>query len=118
MGFVPDMALPDLYRAASALVYPSLYEGFGFPPLEALACGCPVITSTRGSLGEVAGEAAAIVNPEDIHSIAKQLYILATDEACRNRLRAAGFAQARRYDWERAASLTLKAYAGAASNSN
>lgn len=114
LGFVPDGALPDLYRSASAFVYPSLYEGFGFPPLEAMACGCPVITSTRGSLGEVVGQAAAIIDPDDIHTIAKQLFILATDPASANRLRAAGLAQARRFDWERTACLTLKAYEGSA----
>jgi len=110
LGFVPDEGLPDLYRAANGFVYPSLYEGFGFPPLEAMACGCPVITSTRGSLGEVVGEAAATVNPEDIHSIAKQLYIIATDEARRDQLRSAGLSQAREFDWQRAASLTLDVY--------
>ena len=110
LGFVSDSDLPDLYRAADVFVYPSLYEGFGFPPLEAMACACPVISSTRGSLGEVIGEAAARVEPEDIHNIAKQLYILATDEACRNRLRAAGLAQAKKYDWKRTAEETLKLY--------
>ncbi|HWX19711.1 MAG TPA: glycosyltransferase, partial [Candidatus Binatia bacterium] len=108
--FVPDCDLPDLYRAADAFVYPSLYEGFGLPPLEAMACGCPVISSARGSLGEVLGEAAALVEPDDIHTIAKQLFILATDGAVRNRLRAAGLAQAARFDWNRTAAETLRVY--------
>jgi len=110
LGFVPDCDLPDLYRAADAFVYPSLYEGFGLPPLEAMACGCPVISSARGSLGEVLGEAAALVEPDDIHTIAKQLFILATDGAVRNRLRAAGLAQAARFDWNRTAAETLRVY--------
>jgi glycosyltransferase involved in cell wall biosynthesis len=110
LGFVPDSELPELYRAADAFVYPSLYEGFGMPPLEAMACGCPVISSTRGSLGEVIGDAAAVVNPEDIHDIATQLKRLATDEATRERLRSIGIAQAKKFDWSRTATETLKVY--------
>ena len=114
LGFVPDSDLPELYRAAGAFVYPSLYEGFGMPPLEAMACGCPVIASACGSLGEVLGDAAAIVQPEDIHTIAKQLYIVATDSAVRNRLRAAGLAQAHKFDWSKTAQATLEVYQRAA----
>ncbi len=114
LGFVPDSALPDLYRAAEVFVYPSLFEGFGMPPTEAMACGCPVISSTRGSLGEVVGDGAAIVEPEDIHSITKQLYILATDTGARNRLRAAGLARAQNFNWEKTAAETMKVYARAA----
>jgi glycosyltransferase involved in cell wall biosynthesis len=110
LGFVPDSDLPDLYRSAEIFVYPSLYEGFGPPPVEAMACGCPVMASTRGSPGEVVGEAAAIIDPEDFHTIARQLYILATDNALRNRLRAAGLAQAQKFDWRRTAWETLAAY--------
>jgi glycosyltransferase involved in cell wall biosynthesis len=110
IGFVGTEILPDLYRAANAFVYPSLYEGFGMPPLEAMACGCPVICSTRGSLGEVIGDAAAVVEPEDVHSITKQLFILATDAATRTRLRAAGLAQAQKFDWNKTAAETLKVY--------
>ncbi len=111
LGFVPDTSLPDLYRAADVFVYPSLYEGFGMPPVEAMACGCPVISSACGSLAEVIGDAAAVVNPEDIHSIAKQLFIVATGPAERNRLRAAGLAQAAKFDWGRTARESLKVYA-------
>jgi glycosyltransferase involved in cell wall biosynthesis len=111
LGFVPDAELPDLYRAADVFVYPSLYEGFGLPPLEAMACGCPVIASTRGSLGEILGDAAAAVEPEDIHPIARQLYVLATDTGVRNRLRAAGLAQARKFNWQKTATEMLSIYA-------
>jgi len=113
LGFVPDPELPELYRAADVFVYPSLFEGFGLPPLEAMACGCPVIASTRGSLGEVVGEAAAIIEPEDIHTMARQLYLLATDSSTRNRLRAAGLAQAHKFDWQRTAAQMLDIYARA-----
>ena len=110
LGFVPDDQLPDLYRAAEVFAYPSLFEGFGMPPVEAMACGCPVLASSRGSLGEVLGDAAAKVEPEDFHTIARELYILATDAAARNRLRAAGLAQAQKFDWNRTAAETLAVY--------
>jgi glycosyltransferase involved in cell wall biosynthesis len=110
LGFVPDANLPELYRAADAFVYPSLYEGFGFPPLEAMACGCPVISSTRGSLGEVIGDAALTVDAADVESIAKQLSRLALDESLRNQLRAAGIEQAGTFNWDRTASETLRVY--------
>jgi glycosyltransferase involved in cell wall biosynthesis len=110
LGFVPDDALPDLYRAADGFVYPSLFEGFGLPPVEAMACGCPVICSARGSLGEVVGEAAAIVEPEDIGSMARQMQVIATDSVVRTRLRAAGLIQAAKFDWRRTAEETLRVY--------
>jgi glycosyltransferase involved in cell wall biosynthesis len=114
LGFVPDEALPDLYRAAATFVYPSLYEGFGLPPIEAMACGCPVITSTRGSLGEVVGQAAATVDPENIAAMADQLGRLATDADWRNNLRSAGLIQARKFDWNLAAAATMEVYERAA----
>jgi glycosyltransferase involved in cell wall biosynthesis len=116
LGFVSDKDLPNLYRAADVFVYPSLYEGFGMPPIEAMACGCPVISSTRGSLGEVIGEAAAIVDPESIDSMAKQLTLLATDGILRERLRQAGLTQARKFDWNQTATATLSLYARVGQN--
>jgi glycosyltransferase involved in cell wall biosynthesis len=110
LGFVPDGQLPDLYRAADVLVYPSLHEGFGLPPVEAMACGCPVISSTRGALGEVIGEAAAIIEPEDIQSIATQLRLFANNESLRNHARTIGLRHARKFDWNKAAAETLKVY--------
>lgn len=110
LGFVPDDALPDLYRAANIFVYPSLYEGFGLPPLEAMACGCPVICSRNGSLGEVVADAAALVEAEDANSIAKELARIAHDAGEQARLRTAGLARAREFDWKKTASATLKAY--------
>ena len=118
LGFVADDQLPDLYRSADVFVYPSLYEGFGMPPIETMACGCPVISSDRGSLGEVLGDAAAIVNPDDFHTIAKQMWIMATDDAARNRFRAAGLARAAHFDWNRTAAETLAVYRRAATRSH
>lgn len=109
-GFVPDEQLPELYRAATAFVYPSLHEGFGMPPIEAMACGCPVITSTRGALGEVIGNAAAIIEPEDVQSIANQLRLVAGTETVRTRMKTVGLDHARRFDWRKTAAETLRVY--------
>ncbi len=114
LGFVDDEDLPVLYRAADVFVYPSLYEGFGMPPIEAMACGCPVISSTRGSLKEVVGEAAAVVDPEDLNSLAEQLTALAGDAGLRQQLRTLGLAQAQRFDWQKTADATLSIYQRAA----
>ena len=116
LGFVADEQLPDLYRAAEVFVYPSLYEGFGMPPVEAMACGCPVISSTRGSLGEVVGNAAAIVDPDNIDSISSVLGLLAGDAAVRERFRQAGLARAKQFDWNRTARETLSLYASVGRN--
>lgn len=110
LGFVANDDLPDLYRAADAFVYPSLYEGFGMPPVEAMACGCPVISSAAGSLGEIVGDAAAIVNPEETDSIAEQLTLVAGDASLRGRLREAGIVRAEKFDWNRTAAETLLVY--------
>ena len=110
LGFVDDKDLPALYRAAEVFVYPSLYEGFGLPPIEAMACGCPVISSACGSLEEVVGQAAAMVDPEDIDSLAQQLTALAGDAGLRERLRALGLEQAQRFNWQKTAAQTLEVY--------
>jgi glycosyltransferase involved in cell wall biosynthesis len=115
LGFVPDDQLPALYRAADVFVYPSLHEGFGLPPIEAMACGCPVITSTRGALAEVIGNAAAIIEPEDVQSIANQLRLIAGVESVRNRMRTVGLEHARKFDWNKTGAETLKVYEATAS---
>jgi glycosyltransferase involved in cell wall biosynthesis len=110
LGFVADADLPSLYHAAGAFVYPSLYEGFGMPPVEAMACGLPVLSSDRGALAEVIGDAALIVDPEDIGDLARKLRALALDPDLRHRLRERGLRQARRFDWNETAAATLEVY--------
>lgn len=110
LGFVPADDLPTLYRAADVFVYPSLYEGFGLPPIEAMACGCPVISSTCGSLGEVVGNAAKIIEPENISQIKNALNELANDSELRERLRQSGLARATCFNWKKTADATLKIY--------
>lgn len=114
LGFVADADLPALYRAAGALVYPSLFEGFGMPPVEAMACGCPVISSTAGSLQEVVDTAALTVNAEDVTDIARALTRTAMDPALRSQLVEAGLRNARRFDWDNNAALVLQVYHRAA----
>lgn len=116
MGFVESEALPMLYRAATVFVHPSLFEGFGFPPIEAMACGCPVLCSTRGALGEIVGDAASTVDPEDVPAMSRQLTLLAADPAWRARLRVAGLARAQHFDWQRTAAQTLEVYRAALAN--
>lgn len=114
LGFIDNKDLPNLYRAADVFVYPSLYEGFGLPPLEAMACGCPVISSGCGSLGEVVGNAAAIVDPESIDSMCSVLTMLACEPASREKFRALGLAQAEQFNWDKTAAATLQVYEQAA----
>lgn len=115
LGFVSDADIPRWYRAATVFVYPSLFEGFGLPPLEAMACGCPVLASRLGAVGEVCGHAAALLDPENIDDIATQLARLASDANLRERLRVAGLARVRQFDWRNTAAAMLEVYARAAS---
>ena len=114
LGFVDDAALPDLYRAAGAFVYPSLFEGFGLPPIEAMACGCPVISSTRGSLDEVVGDAALRIAPEKIEDITFALMQTSMDGDKRDALISAGLQNATRFDWSANAERVMEVYARAA----
>lgn len=102
-GYVDDADVAALYSGALALVFPSLHEGFGFPVLEAMRCGTPVITSTTSSLPEVAGDAAYLVNARDVAAISAAMERVVSDEALRADLVAKGYAQAKRFTWQRAA---------------
>lgn len=113
LGFVPDGGLQDLYRAAEAMVYPSLFEGFGLPPVEAMACGTPVISSTRGALEEVVADAALTVDPEKVADMTAALSKLATSPALAASLREKGLANAGRFHWSRTAEAVAGVYAKA-----
>jgi glycosyltransferase involved in cell wall biosynthesis len=108
VGYVPREDLPALFGAASLFVYPSLYEGFGLPPLEAMACGCPVIVSDAASLPEVCGDAALYCDPHSPEDIADKITSLMSDDALRGKLRQAGFERAAMYTWDNCARLTVK----------
>jgi len=116
-GYVADADLPALYAGADLFVYPSLYEGFGLPPLEAMACGTPVLTSNVSSLPEVVGEAGVTVDPLDEAAIAEALAALLADPARRQALAEAGLERARRFDWKHTARQTLDVYAAVAGKS-
>jgi glycosyltransferase involved in cell wall biosynthesis len=114
-GYVTDAELRALYSSCRAFAYPSLYEGFGLPPLEAMACGAAVVAARIPTLVETLGEdAAALVDPEDVEGLAAALADLLGDENARSSLSAAGRERAAQFTWERAARLTLDVYAQAA----
>jgi glycosyltransferase involved in cell wall biosynthesis len=100
-----------LYRLADVFVFPSLYEGFGLPPLEAMASGTPVVTSNVSSLPEVAGDAALLVDPRDPDAIAGAVRMVLTDRTLREDLRRRGLARARNFSWERSVARIRQIYA-------
>jgi glycosyltransferase involved in cell wall biosynthesis len=108
IGYLPDDDVPALLSGALGFVFPSLYEGFGMPVLEAMACGAPVLASDSSSLPEVAGDAALLVDPTDVGAIAAGLARLANDASLRADLRARGLARAAQFTWERCAVQTLE----------
>jgi glycosyltransferase involved in cell wall biosynthesis len=103
LGYVDRAIVPALYRQAVAMIFPSLYEGFGSPPVEAMACGCPVAASPRGSLAEVCGGAALELDPESVESISAAIDRLSADADLRSRLASAGLERARAFSWRRSA---------------
>lgn len=109
-GFVPDEDLPGIYSGAEIFVFPSLYEGFGLPPLEAMSYGVPVLVSNSSSLPEVVGDAGILVNPEDIDDIANGILRLVEDQNLRNQLKEKGLQQAQKFSLERMAKETLEVY--------
>ncbi|MFW6015702.1 MAG: glycosyltransferase family 4 protein [bacterium] len=103
LGFVPDEDLAALYNGANTFVFPSLYEGFGIPPLEALACGCPVIASDRASIPEVCGNAAIYINPNDEKDIARKIDNVCADAKIRQKMKSKGLLLSKKYSYENAA---------------
>jgi glycosyltransferase involved in cell wall biosynthesis len=106
-GFVPDEDLPAFYNLASLFAFPSLYEGFGIPVLEAMACGCPVVTTKTGCSPEVAGDAALLADPYDPDAIANAMGKVLIEESFRKSLIERGFARAEQFSWRKCASQTL-----------
>lgn len=110
LGFVPIEVLRIFYDEARIFVFPSLYEGFGLPPLEAMAHGTPVVTSNVSSLPEVVGRAAVLVNPENVFEIMRALHRVLTDPALRDRMKARGYEQAAKFSWETSVRRILDIY--------
>jgi glycosyltransferase involved in cell wall biosynthesis len=109
-GYVPETDLPALYSGALCFVYPSYFEGFGLPPLEAMKCGAPVIVGDRTSLPEVVGDAALTVDPFDVSSIAGAIEKLINDSGLRRELSVKGQQRAETFDWRKTAQQTLEVY--------
>lgn len=108
LGRVDDEDLVKLYSGAQCFVYPSLYEGFGIPPLEAQACGCPVIVSNAASLPEVCGDSVVYCDPSDIDDIAGKIRLVLSDSALRDSLRVKGYENIKRFSWEKSARQIIK----------
>ncbi len=109
-GFIDSVELPHFYNGADLFVYPSLYEGFGLPPIEAMACGTPVITSNVSSLPEVVGEAALTVNPYDTLELAETILKVLSDDSLRSELSRKGLEHSRKYNWRDIAERVLRVY--------
>jgi len=110
IGHLPLELMPALYSAADVFAFPSLYEGFGIPPLEAMACGAPCVVSNNTAMPEVSDGAACLVDPYDVDDIAGALLELVTDDARREQMRRKGFARAAEFSWARTAERTLEVY--------
>ncbi len=109
---VPEDDLPSFYSLADLFIYPSLYEGFGLPPLEAMACGTPVITSNTSSLPEVVGDAGIMVDPDDVDGLARAMHEVLTNDGLREEMIKKGLERAKLFSWENTARETLKVYEG------
>ena len=110
LDFVPDEDLPYIYNLANLFVFPSQYEGFGLPVLEAMACGVPVITSNKSSLPEIIGEVGIMIEPEDIQSLADNINKVLDDEDLREEMIKKGLKQAKKFSWDKCARETLEVY--------
>jgi glycosyltransferase involved in cell wall biosynthesis len=109
-GYVPDSKLADLYCGARVFVYPSVYEGFGLPVLEAMSCGTPVVTSNVSSMPEIAGDAAVLVDPRDLRNLTQAIRNVVVDDCLHQTLRRRGLERAAEFSWESTARGTLKVY--------
>ncbi len=109
-GYVLEQDKSALYSGAELFVYPSLYEGFGLPPLEAMACGIPVVVSNAASLPEVAGDAGVYINPYEVDSIAQEIYRVLIDQKLKSDLSRKGIEQAQRFSWEKTANDIVEVY--------
>ena len=110
IGFIPDNDLPALYNAANLFVYPSLYEGFGLPPLEAMSCGCPVITSNISSLPEVVGDAGIMIDPYSVDELYEAMHKVLINEIVRKDMIKKGLERSQMFSWTKTAEETLKIY--------
>lgn len=110
LDYIPEKDLPSLYNVADLFVFPSFYEGFGLPVLEAMACGTPVITSTTSSLPEVVGDAGIMVDPHDVDGLAKAMHEVVTNEGLRQDMIKRGLERAKMFSWEKTAEETLRVY--------
>jgi glycosyltransferase involved in cell wall biosynthesis len=113
-GYVPEADLPALYSGALCFVYPSYFEGFGLPPLEAMKCGAPVIVGDKTSLPEVVGDAGLLVDPFDVESITAAIQSVINDSNLRSQLRVKGLERAKIFSWQETARQTLSVYKTAA----
>jgi glycosyltransferase involved in cell wall biosynthesis len=109
-GYLNDEELRALYSSCKAFIYPSLYEGFGLPPLEAMACGAPVIAARIGALQETLGDAAVLLEPVDVDGLARAIIEILANEERRREMSSSGLKQAAKYSWEKAAALTYEIY--------
>lgn len=110
LNYIEEDDLPKLYNSADLFVFPSLYEGFGLPPLEAMACGTPTISSNASSLPEVVGDAGILVDSLDVNTLAEKMYEVLTNEKLRERLMKNGIVRAKMFTWEKSAEETVKVY--------
>jgi len=109
-GKLRDEEIIELYNRSEFFVFPSLYEGFGFPPLEAMACGCPVIVSNVSSLPEVVGDAGIFVDPYSFEDIASKMVLLANNERLKEELKEKGFMRIKQFSWDKAAEEHIKVF--------
>jgi glycosyltransferase involved in cell wall biosynthesis len=110
VGLIPDEDLPAFYSGAAGFIYPSLFEGFGLPVLEAMACGTPVVTSDRTALPELAGDAGLLIDPESVEALAEAMTRVLTDRALAQDLRRRGLERSQRFSWGETARRTLTVY--------